>query len=473
LLEELLAKWGAQPRGKTVSALFSEEDLALGFHRFQRVRARWERLTSSLTPGSSSKPRVTATACWDFPIYSQTFVYQELCQLAGNGFPVRFLYSKLNPREQLPPQFSALWDAKRRMTLHPYVCARDYQYCRERWPDRVAALLDLVCSHAGLKESEVRTHRHFEQAFTFTRHVEASRPDYLHSYFFYEGSFFTMVAAYLLDIPRGVSCYADHMLKDYELKLVPLHMRLCDVVIATSTRIRNELIAVSPGADASRILVKPNAINSIRFPTETRTEPSNGQPFRITCVSRVEPKKGIVYFVEAVRRLRDRGWNVEAHILGGVDRGESNQNYAAEVESAIRDHGLQNYFHLEGRRSEPEIRDFLRRSQLFVAPFIETDTGDKDGIPTALLEGMSTGLPAVVTDAGSIPEVVTDGVEGRIVAQRDAGALVEAIASLLGDPAQRAQMGQRAARTVRERFDVAVCEKSFHDRILRVCQSGR
>jgi len=415
---------------------------------------------------------VAATACWDFPIYSQTFVYQELCQLVGKGFPVRFLYSKLNPREQLPPQFSALWEAKRRMTLHPSVCARDLQYCQDRWPDRVASLLDLVCSHSGLTEADVRSHRHFEQAFTYTRHVEAARPDYLHSYFFYEGSFFTLVAAYLLGIPRGVSCYADHMLNDYELKLVPLHMRLCDVVIATSARIRSELIALSPQADAGRILVKPNAINSVRFPEELRAEPSSGEPFRLTCVSRVEPKKGIVYFVEAVRRLRDRGWNVEAHILGGVDRGDSNQKYAASVEGSIRDLGLAPYFHLEGRKSEPEIRDFLRRSQLFVAPFIETDTGDKDGIPTALLEGMSTGLPVVVTDAGSIPEVVSDGVEGRMVAQRDADALAEAIAVLLADPARRSQMGQRAARTVREKFDVEVCEKSFHDRILRVCHAG-
>ena len=47
-----------------------------------------------------------ATACWDFPIYSQTFVYQELTQLATRGFSLRFIYSKINPRKNLPTQFA-------------------------------------------------------------------------------------------------------------------------------------------------------------------------------------------------------------------------------------------------------------------------------------------------------------------------------------------------------------------------------
>ena len=107
----------------------------------------------------------------------------------------------------------------------------------------------------------------------------------------------------------------------------------------------------------------------------------------------------------------------------------------------------------------------LGLAHLFVAPFVETESGDKDGIPTALLEGMSTGLPAVATDVGSIPEVIENGLDGVLVPQRNPAALADAIESLLLDPERRQRLGRAAAETVRRRFDAKTCETIFHDRV--------
>src|SRR5262249_3281747 len=152
-----------------------------------------------------------------------------------------------------------------------------------------------------------------------TRMVEAYQPDYLHSYFFYEGTLFTLFASYLLDIPRGVSCYADHMLKDYVLKEVPLHLATCDIVIATSHRIKQELIDIALEVDPERIIVKPNAVNMAQFPAVCLKNPAKEEPYRLLCVSRIEPKKGHTYLVEAVRYLREREFQVELHVIGDVD----------------------------------------------------------------------------------------------------------------------------------------------------------
>jgi glycosyltransferase involved in cell wall biosynthesis len=102
---------------------------------------------------------------------------------------------------------------------------------------------------------------------------------------------------------------------------------------------------------------------------------------------------------------------------------------------------------------------------------VETETGDKDGVPTALLEGMATGLPVVATDAGSISEVIDDGRNGVLVPQRNAKALAEAIETLLHDLARRQQLGASAAAKVRRLFDASECEKAFQER-LRACTSG-
>ena len=466
MIEELLERIQTSPE-KGPLGKWTEEQAAHRLHRFQQIRLRCERMRFG---GLSFGPRirVASTACWEFPIYSQTFVYQELAELARNGFDLRFLYSKLNPRRYLPTQFSPVWRAKRKLVLHHTVAERDYIYYRERMPHKVESLVTKICATAGISAHELCSHYHFKQAFAFTRMVEACRPDYLHSYFFYEGTLFTLFASYLLDIPRGVSCYADHMLQDYLLKVVPLHLEQCSLVIATSARIKRELIQIAPQADPDRILVKPNAVDCRRFPAAGRTEPRAGEPFRIICVSRIEPKKGILYLVDAVRHLLDRKINVSVHVLGGVDENETCRSYAKAVEAKIRAHGVSHAFHLEGRLPGPEIQRFLRNAHVFVAPFVETETGDKDGIPTSLLEAMATGLPTVATDAGSMTEVIDSGCDGIIVPQRDGEALSHAIAGLLADTERRRQIGNRAAEKIRRCFDIQVCEKAFHARIRAV-----
>jgi glycosyltransferase involved in cell wall biosynthesis len=464
MIEEILEKLQAFAPSNGGLYGWTEEQAAVRLHRFQQLRLQAEHVSRRLLP-LRRRLRVASTACWEFPIYSQTFVYQELTELARAGFDLRFLYSKLTSRTNLPSHLSRVWRCKRKVVLHAAVCEADYAYYKVRMPQRVKRLVARICDATGMPEHDLQRHYHFRQAFAFTRTVEACRPDYLHSYFFYEGTLFTLVASCLLDIPRGVSCYTDHMLQDYALKLVPLHLEQCSIVVATSARIKRELLQIAPNTDPERILVKPNAIDSRRFAVVERPEPAVGQPFRITCVSRIEPKKGIVYLADAVRRLLDAGVNVSVHVLGGVDQQSAFREYAQTVESRIAKLGVGHALKLEGTCSAGEVRRCLEESHLFVAPFIETDTGDKDGIPTALLEAMASGLPVVATDAGSISEVVTGRREGLLVEQRNGAALADAIRSLLGSPETRRRMGAEAAATARRSFDVGVCERRFHDRI--------
>lgn len=419
------------------------------------------------------RPRIIATACWHFPIWSQTFVYQELAQLMANGFALRFLYWEQNPQDYLPSQFSKLWKARRPLLPRWQVWQRDQTHYMERMPEKIDALVEMLCEASGMTSQALKNCNHFREAFSFTRMVEAYRPDYLHSYFFYEGALFTFVASYLLDIPRGVSCYTDHMLKDYELKVVPLHLKQCSIIVATSQRIKEELIAIAPDIDPHRILVKPNAVDMRNFPSVSVKEPDGGEPYRLVSVSRIEPKKGLHYLVEAMRILRDRGMEAELHIVGAVDDNPKNQEYADALNAQIHDLKLRDIVHQEGRKAQDEIKQFFAKSHLFVAPFVETDQGDKDGIPTVLLEAMATGLPVIATDAGSIPEVVTDGREGVLVAQRDSLALADAIEALVRNPARRRQLSQEATNTVRRRFDVQVCERILHERVRSVMKARR
>jgi colanic acid/amylovoran biosynthesis glycosyltransferase len=104
----------------------------------------------------------------------------------------------------------------------------------------------------------------------------------------------------------------------------------------------------------------------------------------------------------------------------------------------------------------------------FIAPYVETEVGDKDGIPTALLEAMAAGLPAICTDAGSIREVVDDGVEGLVVSAGDSDAMAEAVLRLCQEPGVARRMGLAARARFAREFDARVTEPRLHARLEEV-----
>jgi glycosyltransferase involved in cell wall biosynthesis len=78
------------------------------------------------------------------------------------------------------------------------------------------------------------------------------------------------------------------------------------------------------------------------------------------------------------------------------------------------------------------------------------------------MEALALGLPVAATAVGGIPEAVTDGVEGLLVAPKDPEALAGAITAITGDPSRRAAMAD-AARRAGERFDIRIAARRMED----------
>ena len=75
-----------------------------------------------------------------------------------------------------------------------------------------------------------------------------------------------------------------------------------------------------------------------------------------------------------------------------------------------------------------------------------------EGLPNAMLEAMALGLPVAATRVDGVPEAVTDGQDGLLVAPDDPGALAKALASLMDDLELRRRLGQAARTRVAESF---------------------
>ncbi len=429
----------------------SEAYQAILFHHLQLIRLRLERwFSKSFFP---KRHRVLATASWSFPIHSQAFVYQELKQMIHAGFQLRLLYSKR--------EFSSLWRRRRRLFAHPEVCKRDYDYFAARRPQKIERLVTLLSQYSGLPETEIRRQHHFLQAFSFVRMVEAYEPDYIHSYFFYEGTLFALFASFLLDIPRGVTCYGDHVLDDYALKVLPFHLVQCTLVIATSKQIKEELLSVATGLNPNHILVKPGANSAAQFPEFVHREPRKGQAYSVVSVLGMEPERGLLYLAEAAKILKDRNEKIEFQLL----KGAMSKDSLEELERAIRQLDISDVIHLKGVLSEADTKKLFEEAHLLVVASVQTDPGEIDEVPASMLEGMASGLPVVATDVGPVAEAVEHGRDGIIVSQYDPLALANAISGLIRDPERRVWLGQNAARKIRSDYDVTVYERAFQERL--------
>ena len=103
------------------------------------------------------------------------------------------------------------------------------------------------------------------------------------------------------------------------------------------------------------------------------------------------------------------------------------------------------------------------------ADVVAVPSTQPDPLPNSALEAAAAGCCVVAADHGGLPEIVRDGVTGRLVAPGDAGALAAALAGLRDDPAERARLGAAAGADVRERFAPALLRErvqALYDELL-------
>ncbi len=116
--------------------------------------------------------------------------------------------------------------------------------------------------------------------------------------------------------------------------------------------------------------------------------------------------------------------------------------------------GLDNLVALPGPMPRAALLQLYPRASVFAAPCVVGGDGNRDGLPTVLIEAMALGVPAVATPVTGIPELVRHEETGLLVPEGDPAALAAAIARMLDDPARAADMANRARARVVQAFDL-------------------
>ncbi|TNC13631.1 glycosyltransferase family 4 protein [Methylobacterium terricola] len=176
-------------------------------------------------------------------------------------------------------------------------------------------------------------------------------------------------------------------------------------------------------------------------------------PLRIALTARMLWSKGIDTAVEAARRARAGGADLELALYGAPDP----SNRRAIPEATLRDWSRDG---ITWHGATGDVAGALARAHVACLP-----SRGGEGLPRALLEAAASGRAVLTTDVPGCRTLVRDGIEGLIVPPDDPGALAAAMSRLAADPALVDRMGAAArARIVTGGFT----EAAVTDRVLRL-----
>ncbi len=174
--------------------------------------------------------------------------------------------------------------------------------------------------------------------------------------------------------------------------------------------------------------------------------PALGISKTVLFVGRLVEKKGVDVLIDAMALARQSVPALELSVVGdGPAR--------AALEARAKAAGVAVKF--QGWLPEKQVHAAMRRALLLAVPSRTAQSGDSEGLPTVIMEAMALGVPVVATRHAGIPEIISDGATGLLVAEANPAALGEAILSLANDPDLAGRLRGEAYADVRARFDAA------------------
>lgn len=231
------------------------------------------------------------------------------------------------------------------------------------------------------------------------------------------------------------------------------------LVLARSESLLQRLRELGCPEQKLRLNRTPVPLHEIEF--VQRECPADGK-WRLLQACRLIPKKGLFTVLKALPEVIKVLPNLKYVLCGS---GPDEQRFRDEVVRA----GLEDHVEVLGWMSQAQLKEEFAKAHLFLHPSELTETEDQEGVPNAMLEAMAAGLPVVATQHGGIPEAVTSGRDGILVAEKDFVALAEAILQITQDEKMLVDYSVQAEKSVRELFgfeqQIAAMEACYHEAI--------
>ena len=226
-------------------------------------------------------------------------------------------------------------------------------------------------------------------------------------------------------------------------------LRLADAVFSSSG-CSADWCARHYGLRRDRIPVLHTGVDTELF--SPRDVPKHHRP-TIIFVGRLAANKGVDILVAASARLLDKYPTLQLRLFGTGDA-----KFVQTLREMAQAAGLNSHLDLPGFIEREQLAKELSRSHVFAGPSLY-----EPGPGLVYLEAMACGLPVIACQGAGAAEVVVPETNGLLVTPGNVDALVIALDRLLGDPAQREAMGQRARQYIQAQADSHYCLGRLED----------
>jgi glycosyltransferase involved in cell wall biosynthesis len=296
--------------------------------------------------------------------------------------------------------------------------------------------------------------------------LAALRPQLVHAHFGRSGALALPIARHL-NVPLVVSFYGGDATKDkhyrrqllptiYQRRMTELQTRAA-LFLCVSAFIRDQLLA--RGFSPEKVHVQRSGVN-----LDTPIEPGDPAPAGyVMFAGRFVEKKGVIWLIEAVRRLEASGRNVRLLLVGSGPLEDELRRATASLK------------HVEFRGWMPnnELRRWMRGALALCVPSVHASDGDAEGLPTVVIEAMAAGTPVIGSRHAGIGEAIEDERTGFLVPEQDSDAIATALSRLLDDHGLRRQLGENARSAAVEHFDMFRQSRRLEARLLEVIAAAK
>ena len=380
-----------------------------------------------------------------YPRYSETFVVNEILAHEAAGWQVDIF--ALGPSDDTHFQ-----DSISRVRAPLMYLRADGLRAADFWDDIGAASERLPGIFAALAEGNGEPARDVYQAAMLAKFVAAKGIGLLHAHFATSAANVARLAAHFAGVPYTFTAHAKDIFID-EVRPEDLRRKLRQAAATVTVSDYNvDHLRRAYGDDAARVVRIYNGLDLARFVYR----PAVDRARSIVAVGRLVEKKGFDDLIRAAAMLKRRGVDFSCKIVG---QGEQEAALAALIDEL----GVREQVKLVGPLPQCEVTELIRSAAVFAAPCVVGADGNRDGLPTVLLEAMAVGTPCVSTDVTGIPEVVHHGRTGLIVGQRDPEGLAAAMLRLMDEPRLGAELSRNARALIEAQFDARRTSAQLRD----------
>jgi colanic acid/amylovoran biosynthesis glycosyltransferase len=387
-----------------------------------------------------------------FPRLSETFILNEMLELERQGVEIE-VFSLFRPPDER--KHALLSQLRARVTYLPS-SARVETIAVKRSVEGLAPVQMTLANAIGCSafddvmpgRSGAETAALVVKGSVVAMLARTHNLDHLHAHFGSDATTVALMASRLSNLSFSFTAHAKDIYHTYIDAATDKKMRCAKIteasfVVTVSDFNRRHLVEMAGKSTAEKVHQLYNGVDLARFNYSTKSRVTA----TILSVGRLVEKKGYSDLIEACHLLHNSGVRFKCHIVGDGPLG-------AELSQQIMRAGLENNVRLLGARSQEELILMMREAMLFVLPCVVTESGDRDGLPTVLLEALASGLPSISTLVSGVPEIIEHGKSGLLVEPTAPAQLAEAIKNLLEHAELRQNFAEQGRQKAERDFDL-------------------